>query len=84
MLVTHLACEVGKAEIGGDERGLVVDGRCAPLVGLLHGSVGQLDERAHAIGQGQTGGPESGDEREALGYGSVRVHGSPGAWVRVA
>jgi hypothetical protein len=30
VLVAHLACEVGESEVGGDERGLVVDGRCEP------------------------------------------------------
>ncbi|CCK25005.1 hypothetical protein BN159_0626 [Streptomyces davaonensis JCM 4913] len=49
VLVAHLAGEVGEAEVGGYERGLVVDGRCETLVGLLHCDVGQVDECAHAF-----------------------------------
>lgn len=78
VLVAHLAREIGKAEVGGDERRLVVDGRCTPLIGRFHRSVSQIDERPYAFRQGQAGGAESGDEREALGCGAVRVHGSPG------
>ncbi|GGX69099.1 hypothetical protein GCM10010298_37030 [Streptomyces microflavus] len=77
VLMAHLARQVGKAEIGGNERGLVVDGGRHPLIGLRHRSVGQVDERAHALRQGKAGGPESGDEWKALNCGSLRVHGLP-------
>ena len=78
VLVEHLAGEVGEAEIGGDERCLVVDGRCEPLVALLHRCVGKFDQAAHARGQGQAGRPESGDEREALDLGPCGSMGPPG------
>ena len=78
VLVAHLASQLGKAHIGGEECGLVVDRRGKPLIGFALCGVGEVGECAHALGQGQACGPEPGDERKALGYGAVRVHGSPG------
>ena len=59
------AGEGGKPQIGGEQRGLVVDGGGQALVVLPRARVGKLNQCLDAGGQWQTGGAESGDELAA-------------------
>ncbi|MFF9914729.1 hypothetical protein [Streptomyces sp. NPDC013457] len=56
MLVAPLAGEVGQAEVGGEERGVVVDRGRQTLVRLRLRCGGELDQGADALWEWQAGG----------------------------
>lgn len=77
VLVAQVAGQVGIADVGGEEGGLVVGGGGQAAVVFGDRGVGQADDGRDALREGQAGGAPAGDEREAPGHGTVRVHASP-------
>jgi hypothetical protein len=65
--VAPVAGQVGEADVGGEQRGLVVDGGGGRRVPGRGGGAGEGDDPGDPFGQREAGRPGSGDEGEAAG-----------------